>query len=282
LGQGTAIEAMIWSGCFSLLFSNILMIVCRGRAFAVRASHLSDKEIEFALIRQVFAPWPIVLWSPGEVCLWLRSVYATAQHYCRCKSGPAPDPRPPLSWQPSIAPFITFILAIIGISTLKYCNFFYSSSNYMWEITYSDSPGYYELLVPPPERPEDAAAALDGIDWQYLFVPQMQRYLILLVFAWIVHLCVLEPLLLLIHIFIGNQSIDDSIALSLYLLALLVWTLLAPFRVVRVILQHIGILPRREPFALIAAAPDDDYEGEDSDEVEALPEADEHWVANSQ
>jgi len=80
----------------------------------------------------------------------------------------------------------------------------------MNEVTYSDRPGFSEFVVPPSEREESAAAtSAESLDWGRILVPQMQRYLLLLVVAWVSQLLVLEPLLLTIHLMIGEPSIDD-------------------------------------------------------------------------
>lgn len=79
----------------------------------------------------------------------------------------------------------------------------------MEEITYSDQPGFREIKVPVPERAEVELAAAGGdVDFEQLLVPQMQRFLVLLVFGWAVHLFLLEPLLLTIHLALGEPSVD--------------------------------------------------------------------------
>jgi hypothetical protein len=123
--------------------------------------------------------------------------------------------RPPMAWQPSCVPCYLVVVLIVGIWAVSFCLFMYSSSSYMEFVTYTDERP--TVVVPPPLEVEevDAAASRTGtfITWDerwFILVPRMQRYLILLVVAWILHLFVIEPCGLMVHLFFNEPRIQDS------------------------------------------------------------------------
>mmetsp|Transcript_119177 Transcript_119177/g.210772 ORF Transcript_119177/g.210772 Transcript_119177/m.210772 type:complete len:218 (-) Transcript_119177:38-691(-) len=213
---------------------------------------------------------------------------------CRCRNRSAPW-RKALSWQPSLV--LPMLLVMVGGSqwVLTWAMFFFTSSVYKEEVTYSDRPGYSDIFVPPAEQAEDAAAADQDSDfWHWLLVPQMQRFLGLLVADWVLFILILEPLLLAAHLFIGGPCVDDVINSP-------VWD--APCRCLRWFFELLyelcchellpmccGCCPcrcckrrRYNEFSEIGSAPgeysDDEYDPDsDDDATQNIPTANEVWT----
>jgi hypothetical protein len=126
--------------------------------------------------------------------------------------------RTPMKWRPTYMPCWVVFIVVISVYYVSFCLFMFSSSNYMEEVTYTD--GRPTIFVPPPAEVEEvnAADSWEGFfTWEereflqeYLLVPRMQRYLILLVIAWCLHLFVMEPCLLVLHLFFNEPRIQDS------------------------------------------------------------------------
>eukprot|EP00931_Biecheleriopsis_adriatica_P040733 TRINITY_DN23337_c0_g1_i1.p1 TRINITY_DN23337_c0_g1~~TRINITY_DN23337_c0_g1_i1.p1 ORF type:complete len:4853 (-),score=966.29 TRINITY_DN23337_c0_g1_i1:13-14571(-) len=237
-------ESAVWSAMLTTLMANIVQIVCRGRSFPNRTKHLCPVDREKAFTRHFLGPWPEVLLAPRE--LWVRvwNCYADVWHFFARRLGylinklptlpftghitrapnccfnriPTPKHRrlQPLHWQPSLVPGCAVLLGFLLCWNVTFYMFFFSSSIYMYDINHSDSRSgeilKSEILPPDNERPEVAAVERDGFDFRFVAVPEMQRYLVLLLIAWFLHLVLFEPLLFALHLFIGEPSIDDSLA----------------------------------------------------------------------
>lgn len=231
-----SIEAAAWSAFFTLIFSNILHIVCRGRSFKVRAKNMTREDSERAYVKHVLSPWPVCLCAPWEVVSWLCNCIVAPFRYLTCR--PPREPRSPLAWRPSYVPIVVIVLGGIGAWTLTYCCFHYSSSSFLWDITYSDKSGFKETVRPIHERAEETAAKdNDSDNWHWLLVPHMQRYIILLVTSWIAHLFVYEPLAFLFHLFINDPGIEDAISFGIAVVRFIFWLLQRPFVFIAFVLE---------------------------------------------
>merc|ERR1719223_1515233 len=97
---------------------------------------------------------------------------------------------------------------------LTYYLFMYSSSHYMEEVSNTANASETYIRAPLTEQPElDAAVTIDPMDFsagnKWIFVQQFQRYLMLLVGAWLMHFRILEPLMLIVHILLNEPRIQD-------------------------------------------------------------------------
>merc|ERR1719210_276081 len=141
---------------------------------------------------------------------FLWNAYCWLQRWicCCCHRRAKPRRTFPMHWQPSI----TFIsVLVLAPSTAWYVTltcFSFSATPFMLNITYSDRPNYSEIVLPPLEQAEVDAG---NVNSERIFIPLMNRYLVFLVISWILHLFILEPLLLLFHLFLGEPTIDESI-----------------------------------------------------------------------
>merc|ERR1740121_3250508 len=207
-----AVAQSIVSAFLTLFLSNVVMVVCRGRSFLYRSKIFSglpreDDLREKAFLQHVLGYWPMCWFEPERVMDALRHRWA------KLRGHPTKlDLDHPFWWQPSYILFVFLFLLPLFAFVLLYTMFFYTSSVYMDKTTYSDRPGFEELLPVAIESAEASAAKADR--WptaERVVVPHLQRYFILLVFAWCLHFFLLEPLLLSVHLFCGEPSIDATI-----------------------------------------------------------------------
>lgn len=169
--------------------------------------------------------------KPAAVDAYSRCAAPAAQHQrwfegpprfprrCRCPSRSLSrllvDPGPPvkrnvLAWQPSGVPVFLALVLILATWTLSFCLFCFTSSNYMEEVTATDGRAL-EMVPPTYERNEVEMANKGRLSLRQLLEPKMQRYLCHLILAWLLHLAVFEPLLLMLHLFVGEPTLDDVI-----------------------------------------------------------------------
>jgi len=186
----------------------------RGRSFKARTRMLTKPEREDAYMRHNLGSWPMCFTDPDEARIYAWNSYCYIRGKvccCCCRRWLEPAPESPLHWQPSLVPCALLVSATLLVLVLTSCLFYFSSSDYMREVTYSDRPGFHEDIVPPREQEEvDATKIMNSLHAKYILVPLMQRYLILLLAAWFLHFCVFEPLLLIVHLFFGEHSFDDA------------------------------------------------------------------------
>jgi len=222
------------------LISSCFQVIFRGRSFHVRCSTewyyirpngpwvkgLPEMQREEARTRHFVAEWPMCFHEPEEAQVRLRNMGTKALRWSLKKLGFKKDgtllksiPRSkrlaPLHWYPSliipVVPFLVFALCW----TLVFYMFFFSSSIYMWEVTRSDVPGSVEIVLPTNEREEAEAVGTGGLmQFRLVFVPEMQRFSVLLLLAWFLHLAIFEPILLAMHLFFGEMTIDEAIHLA--------------------------------------------------------------------
>jgi len=89
--------------------------------------------------------------------------------------------------------------------------FFFSSSIYMYEVSRTDTPEL-EIMYPPDERAEVAAAESQSpLQARLILVPEMQRFLVLLVLSWFMNYFIFEPMYLALHLLVGEPTLSDLI-----------------------------------------------------------------------
>lgn len=168
----------------AVLVSAVVQTICRGRSFAVRT----------------------------QARVWNLFCGLTAM-ICCCSCCPRLKRRPllPLHWQPSVVPICAALLLFVLAWALAYYMFFFSSSIYMYEVSRTDTTEV-EIVYPPDERSEVAAAEIVGpLQAHLILVPEMQRFLVLLVFSWMMNFFVFEPLLLALHLVVGEPTLGDLV-----------------------------------------------------------------------
>lgn len=198
----------------AVLVSAVVQTICRGRSFAVRTQELTAAARERAFTRHFLGPWPSVIMAPQEAKarVWNLFCGLTAM-ICCCSCCPRLKRRPllPLHWQPSVVPICAALLLFVLAWALAYYMFFFSSSIYMYEVSRTDTTEV-EIVYPPDERSEVAAAEIVGpLQAHLILVPEMQRFLVLLVFSWMMNFFVFEPLLLALHLVVGEPTLGDLV-----------------------------------------------------------------------
>lgn len=195
------------SAVLTLILSNLCMILVRGRSFPARTRNFTEEERERAFIHHMLGRWPLCWLEPNVPQVALGNWKA---RLLRRPVKPFSEVfEHPLEWQPSAAFLLYMLLLPLLAVLLLLTMFYYSSSKYMEEVTYSNRPGFFEHNPPLLERAEAyAAASARSMEGIRVVIPLLQRYIILLILAWCLHLFVLEPLLLAVHLFVGEPSID--------------------------------------------------------------------------
>ncbi|CAE7214372.1 psiR [Symbiodinium sp. CCMP2592] len=191
-----------------------LQTFCRGRSFVVRAKDLSVEDRDRAFTRHFLGPWPSVLMAPAEAKVRLWNVFCNICRFCCPRGCPRPRRRKllPLHWWPSLVlPSLVLLICLVAWRLCFYM-FHFSTSIYMWETTQTDQPGRVEIQLPPDEQAEASAAGADET-WQLrlVLVPEMQRYIVLLAISWFLNLLLFEPLMLILHLFVGEPSVDECL-----------------------------------------------------------------------
>lgn len=224
---GPAVGISILSAVLTTFTASAWQVICRGRSFAVRTAKLKDKQREQVFLRHFLGPWPMCIFARAEAQARLWNWFAWSyrlvcrHRFCR-RCAPQRLRLRPVNWYPSYIPASIVLAASALCYLLTYFMFHFSAANFMLEVTYSDRPGYKEIFRPPLERMEDEAVSSDGFNASLVLVPEMQRYMAMLILAWILHLFVFEPLLLAIHLFIGEPSIDEAIYIHRWFLLQLI------------------------------------------------------------
>jgi len=211
LGYEPAITVAFISTFVNLGATNLFMVGCRGRSLLARTRTFTEEDREKAFIHHAMGLYPMCWHEPEHVVFAVRSWWSrlTRRQYGRSKY----IPKHPLHWQPSVIFLFWLFFAPGAAYTFLYTMFFYSSSAIMEEITYSNRAGYLEVVPPPLERAEVTASAEAGLllDGDFVIVPHLQRYMVLLLLSWCLHLFLLEPLVFMIHLFIGEPTIEVSL-----------------------------------------------------------------------
>lgn len=213
----SGVDRAAFSALMAMILGAGVQILCRGRSFAVRTAHLKPKRKDNAFRRHFLGKWPMCFYRTEEVWIWFWNtcVVGWYQAICgkiQCCKVSAMDKlkEKPLNWRPSLAPFFVAGVSFVLIWCAGYYAFFFSSSLYMWEVTHTDQPGKTEHVPPAHEQPEVAAAAENSLDWNRLLVPEMQRYIVLMLIAWFLQFFIFEPISLTLHLLIGEPSIDET------------------------------------------------------------------------
>lgn len=210
--QGSQLGEALLAALWAVPIAALLQTICRGRSFMHRTQDLSATARERAFTRHFLGPWPSMIMAPEEAKarLWnfLCGVLAVL---CCCSCCPRPKRRRlvPLHWQPSLVPLCAVLVLLLTAWSVCYYTFFFSSSIYMYEVSRTDTP-QLETVIPPDERAEVTAANSDGpLEARLILVPEMQRYLLLLVLSWLMNFLIVEPLLLVLHLFVGEPAVAD-------------------------------------------------------------------------
>ena len=212
--QASQLREVIVAALWAVPMSSAVQTFCRGRNFAVRTQELTAGARERAFTRHFLGPWPSVLMASQEaqVRLWNLFCGVTAA-ICCCSCCPRLKRRPliPLHWQPSLVPCCTVLLLLLLTWALCYYMFFFSSSIYMYEVSRTDTPEL-EIMYPPDERAEVAAAESQSpLQARLILVPEMQRFLVLLVLSWFMNYFIFEPMYLALHLLVGEPTLSDLI-----------------------------------------------------------------------
>eukprot|EP00435_Cladocopium_sp_Y103_P068480 s1255_g31.t1 len=212
--QASQLLDVVLAALWAVPVSAVVQTICRGRSFAVRTQELTAAARERAFTRHFLGPWPSVIMAPQEAKarVWNLFCGLTAM-ICCCSCCPRLKRRPllPLHWQPSVVPICAALLLFVLAWALAYYMFFFSSSIYMHEVSRTDTTEV-EIVYPPDERSEVAAAEIVGpLQAHLILVPEMQRFLVLLVFSWIMNFFVFEPLLLALHLVVGEPTLGDLV-----------------------------------------------------------------------
>ncbi|CAE7211489.1 unnamed protein product, partial [Symbiodinium pilosum] len=197
--------------------------ICRGRSFVVRAQDLTAEQRDRAFTRHFLGPFPLVLMAPAEAKVRVWNVFCNICRFCCPRWCPRPRRRKllPLHWWPSLVlPCLVLVICLVAWR-LAFYMFHFSTSIYMWEIVQTDLPGEIRIQLPSDEQAEASAANADE-SWQarYVLVPEMQRFIVLLMISWLWNLLFFEPLLLILHLFVGEPSVDEALAPILPILCL--------------------------------------------------------------
>jgi len=152
--------------------------------------------------------------APAEAKVRVWNVFCNICRFCCPRGCPRPRQRKllPLHWWPSLV--LPSLVLLFGLVAWRLCfyMFHFSTSIYVWETTQTDQPGRVEIQLPPDEQAEASAAGADE-SWQLrlVLVPEMQRYIVLLAISWFLNLLLFEPLMLILHLFVGEPSVDECL-----------------------------------------------------------------------
>lgn len=214
LFESTSVGLAVLAAALTPPVAGALQTFCRGRSFVVRAKDLSVEDRDRAFTRHFLGPWPSVLMAPAEAKVRVWNVFCNICRLCSPRGCPRPRRRKllPLHWWPSLVLPILVLLICLVAWRLCFYMFHFSTSIYMWETTQTDQPGRIEIQLPPDEQAEASAASADE-SWQLrlVLVPEMQRYIVLLAISWLLNLVLFEPLMLILHLFVGEPSVDECL-----------------------------------------------------------------------